>query len=264
MTSILCDLISDTHISEHQTFNWSDQPTSPFCIVAGDVARDRKTLKHVLTHLGDCYQQVFYIDGNEEHRDYYHCLQDSYQELAEMIEGIPNVVYLRNDIVVLNNIAIIAANGWWTYDFDPLVDIDEAIKWFCDYTQVGRDVALSVVEKAYEDTLYLINSVKKIQRHPDIKAAVVVSHTLPDHTLVNHDISLAGTPRFNCLGNSSMSQAFAVDLESKIKMWCFGHYHHSIDREINGVRFLSNVRGREGTEWFQHAYYPKRLTLTDN
>jgi hypothetical protein len=64
MTTILCDILSDLHVESMNDFNWEGQPTSPFCIVAGDVARDRTILKSVLTHLGQCYQQVFYIDGN--------------------------------------------------------------------------------------------------------------------------------------------------------------------------------------------------------
>ena len=65
------DLISDLHVETWDTFDWTGQATSPYCVVAGDVARDRQRLLDVLTHLGQCYPGgVFYVDGNEEHKDY--------------------------------------------------------------------------------------------------------------------------------------------------------------------------------------------------
>ena len=264
MTTILCDIISDIHVESMDDFNWEGQPTSPFCIIAGDVARDRGILKSVLTHLGKCYQQVFYIDGNEEHRDYLDDLNASYDHLGDMLAGINNLVYLRDEIVVLNGVAIIAANGWWTYDFDPSINIDSVINGYCDYTGISRESALRIVEKAYEDSCYLVNSVQKIQRHPDIKVATIITHTLPCTWLINHDISLVGEPRFNCMGNQHMTQVFQADSEFKIKVWGVGHYHYPIDRELNGVRYMSNVRGRANTPWYQHAFYPKRITFDEN
>jgi hypothetical protein len=43
------DLISDLHVESWPSFNWSDQVTSPYCVVAGDVARDRDVLVETLT-----------------------------------------------------------------------------------------------------------------------------------------------------------------------------------------------------------------------
>jgi len=36
------DLISDLHIETWPQFDWKDQATSPFCVVAGDIAKDRQ------------------------------------------------------------------------------------------------------------------------------------------------------------------------------------------------------------------------------
>jgi hypothetical protein len=62
------DLISDLHLGPHETFDWTDQATSPVCVVAGDISRDIEVTKETLEHLGKCYQAVFYIDGNNEFR----------------------------------------------------------------------------------------------------------------------------------------------------------------------------------------------------
>ena len=59
------DLISDLHIETWEEFDWTHQATSPYCIVVGDVCRDRQVLIDTLTHLGEQYAGVFYIDGND-------------------------------------------------------------------------------------------------------------------------------------------------------------------------------------------------------
>ena len=49
------DLISDLHQETWPEFNWENQATSPFCVVAGDIGDDRqqiiKTLKKKLSLL---------------------------------------------------------------------------------------------------------------------------------------------------------------------------------------------------------------------
>ena len=64
------DLISDLHVETWDSLDWTGQPTSPYCVVAGDVGRDRTQVMETLTHLGNCYAGVFYIDGNLKHNDW--------------------------------------------------------------------------------------------------------------------------------------------------------------------------------------------------
>ena len=64
------DLISDIHRETWNHFDWTGQPTAPYCIVAGDIARDRALVIDTLEQLSEVYQGVFYIDGNDEHKDY--------------------------------------------------------------------------------------------------------------------------------------------------------------------------------------------------
>ena len=105
------DLISDLHIeSWPETFDWRDQPTSPYCVVAGDVSRDRTTVIKTLEHLGQCYQGVFYIDGNDEHRDHLNSLSLSYKGLDDSISHLRNVVYLQDNLVVIDGVAFMAVS----------------------------------------------------------------------------------------------------------------------------------------------------------
>ena len=110
------DLISDLHIDTWPQFDWTQKPTSAYCVVAGDVARDTKTVIDTLRHLGQCYQAVFYVDGNDEHVYQYENLGHSYRELIKKIKRLPNVIFLQDNVVVIDDVAILGTNGWWTYD----------------------------------------------------------------------------------------------------------------------------------------------------
>jgi hypothetical protein len=57
--SFAFDLISDLHGETWPEFVWTGQATSAYCVVAGDLARDRDTVLNMLRHLGQCYQAVF-------------------------------------------------------------------------------------------------------------------------------------------------------------------------------------------------------------
>jgi hypothetical protein len=255
------DLISDLHIESWNDFDWSGQPTAPYCIVAGDVARDRQVLIDTLTHLGQKYLGVFYIDGNDEHRYFIDNLDDSYQELYQQIEPIPNVINLHDNVVIFNNIAILAVNGWWTFDFDDSLDLEQCVAWYQDYLKCSSGSAANTMDRAYHDVAYLTNSIQRLQTHPDVEKIILVSHTVPDPRITNHDVDLVDTWRYNCLGNKHLLRVFDNDTENKIHTWCFGHYHKSVDRVINGVRYVNNCRGRGDTPWGVSPYYPRRIEV---
>ena len=175
------DLISDLHVETWDEFDWTGQPTSPYCVVAGDVSQDRKRLIDTLTHLGNCYQGVFYIDGNDEHRNYLDNIGSSYRDLRKYVDRLKNVVFMQDNVVIVNGVAFLAANGWWSFDFDPTIDYQESVEWFQSRYGVDSTVAGSIANMAITDTAYLKNSVQKLQMHQDVRAIVVVSHTVPGH-----------------------------------------------------------------------------------
>lgn len=255
------DLISDLHVDTWDEFDWTGQPTAPYCIVAGDVARDRELLRKTLQHLGQCYHSVFYIDGNDEHKDSMENLGQSYRFLNRTVEDIPNVVYMQDNVVIINGVAILATNGWWGFDMDPDLDYDQSQRWWTDRMGYLSDTADSVTGISFNDTSYMVNSVSKLQTMPDVRAIVVVTHTVPAPWIIAHDPDLVDNWRFNSMGNRHMQLVLDEDTEEKIKVWCFGHYHKSVDRNHLGIRWVNNCRGRANTDWCQSVYYPKRITV---
>jgi hypothetical protein len=255
------DLISDLHIESWADFNWTGQATSLYCIVAGDIAQDRKVLIDTLTHLGQNYAGVFYIDGNDEHRWYLDNLEESYQDLEEQIKKIPNVVYLQNNVVILNDVALLATNGWWSYDFDPAIDQEHCRNWYIDYLDTNSTIPNQIVDLALNDALYMKNNLKILQTYPQVKHIVMVSHTVPASWITEHDLDLLDSCRYNCLGNQYLEAALAEDTEHKVHTWCFGHYHKPVDQYYQGIRYVNNCRGKGNTPWGVSPYYPKKIVI---
>jgi len=260
--SLAFDLISDLHIETWSTeFDWTYQATSPVCIVAGDVCRDPDILVRTLKHLGKCYQAVFYVDGNDEHYTQLEDLGHSYSSLTRRLRRIPNVVYLQDNVVIVDGVAILGTNGWWGFDFDLGIDPTQAAQWVQERYHISEAAAKGIARMSNTDATYMISSVAKLQTHHDVKKIVMVTHTVPDPALIIHDIDLEGTMRFNTMGNRLMMQAMAADTENKIHTWCFGHYHGSVDQTRSGIRFVNNCRGRGDTPHAKTVYYPQRIVV---
>jgi predicted phosphodiesterase len=268
------DLLSDLHLDTWpHVFDWTHRATSPYCILAGDVAADRRTVLRTLKHLGECYQAVFYIDGNEEHSHYWGRLDQSYQLLEQRVKGIRDVVYLQDNVVMINGVAILATNGWWGFDFDEHQDVDSTINWYQGKWQhmvdrnpsypasVSDQDVIWMIRRAINDAAYLVKSVTRLQTHGEVKKIIIVTHSVPFAHLISHDPDLVGDPRFSTMGNAYMSDVLAADVAKKIHTWCFGHYHLGVDRVINGIRYVNNCQGRAGTRWSNLVYNPLRICL---
>jgi uncharacterized protein Veg len=261
MMTFTFDLISDLHVDTWPVLDWSVLPTSTICIVAGDISADRTRVVETLKALGKVYQAVFYIDGNDEHQAHLNSLGYSYADLVNRINKIPNVVYLQDNVIVMDGVAILGTNGWWGFDFDLGVDPTGSAQWYQEKFSLSNEAVKSISRMSTNDAMYMVNSVKRLQTHQDVKKIVMITHTVPDPTLIAHDIDLEGKLKFNTMGNRYMRQALDVDTERKIHTWCFGHYHGSVDQYRDGVRYVNHCRGRGDTTWGTHVYYPKRITI---
>ncbi len=265
--SMAFDLISDLHLETWPgEFDWTSQPTSPVCVVAGDISSDPRIVRNCLKHLANCYAAVFYIDGNDEHTYNYHRLGESYQELARSVNRLHRVTYLQDNVVVIDGVAILGTNGWWGYDLDENINRDDCKQHMTDWyakKMPGHEINPDEIsDLSRRDVAYLVNSVRRLQTHNDVKKIVIVTHTVPSASLIKHDINLSGTTQFNHMGNRLMHLVHTNDTERKINIWCFGHYHGSVDQVINGIRFVNNCRGRGDTPYRQDAYFPKRIDVT--
>lgn len=262
MMAFTFDLISDLHVDTwNETFDWAGRSTSPHCLVVGDLAQDRDQVVDCLRNLGNHYQAVFYIDGNDEHRQYVNDIGASYRDLVDRVTGVHNIVFLQDNVVVVDGVAILGTNGWWAFDFDGVTNPEQSAQWYAEKENLPSMGIENIRRMASNDANYMINSVKRLQTHIDVKKIVVATHTVPRPDLISHDIDLEGSLKFNTMGNSFMQHVLSVDTENKVHTWCFGHYHGDVDQTHNGVRYVNNCRGRRGSPWSHWVYHPKRITI---
>lgn len=255
------DLISDLNIID--PLDWEGQPESLMCIVAGNISPDRAVLIDTLKHLSQHYKHVFFNDGPNDHRwENIDDLPWSFVDLVNQIEEIENVSYLHNQVCILNGVAIVPVNGWYSFDFNSGFDLDYQWQWMKENNYCHRiEDVMRLMSYGLSDARYLDKTIQKMQTMDDVKEILVVSATAPDRRFVEHDTMLQDTPLINIMGNSHLSKALEMDEKKKISTWMFGTYTHPTDEIVNGVRFVSNPRGiaEDLASW--PSYHPKRIQV---
>jgi len=256
------DLISDLHVDTwDEQFSWEGKATSPYAVVAGDVSRERADVRPILEEISKHYLMTMFVDGNDEHRWGLDNLGESYETLREDIGTIKDFIFLQDDCLVIDNVAFVGTNGWTCFDFAEDNSYLDNKRWMEDTYKISMYAGQQIEAMAMSDAGFLCRTVKKLQTHPDIKKIVMISHFVPDVRLLKHDIHLDGTHRLGCTGNSFLTKCIEEDHEKKIDTWCFGHYHSDIEMNLDGIRYLNNARGRNGTDWCKPVYYPKRIEI---
>lgn len=260
------DLISDLHLDywTKNTKDWKGLGTSLYCVVAGDVSRNPRLTAGFLKHLSDAYQHVMFVDGNHEHNNRYDTIQDNENEFEELFSKISNLTYLSNSSCIIDDVAFIGTNGWWTFDFGEGINDSsraDAMKDYCARTNWSMKDAIKLWDEAQYQAEFMMDAVSTIQTEESINEIVVVTHTVPRRNLV--PTGFAGTlSDWAKLGNSFMEDVLKYDSEGKISTWCFGHFHEiAFDQVIEGVRYISHPRGKP-SDAINSVYYPK-LVDTD-
>jgi hypothetical protein len=226
------DLISDLNLTDLDHFDWTGKSTSLFCVVAGNVSDDLTVLKTVLQHLGDNYRGVLFIDGSLEHKnlsDY----ESRVEQIKEICDGLQNVVYIHNHIVILNHVAFIGCNGWYgnRKTLDTAEDLDYLTKYRTD------------------DIGYLSVTIKQLQDNPDCKRIVLVTNSIPSEYLGFK------SPHVNVPQELNLSLCLLFDRGEKITKWLFGTTDIDVDVELNNRQYVNNPV-KPGL-----LYWPKRIKL---
>lgn len=230
MQEIAFDIISDLNLSPNDSFNWDNKATSLYCIVAGNISSNLRTVIQVLLHLSSKYQGVFFVPGKLE---YENCdsLSTRSKELLTISEGIPNVVTLYNSVIVVDGVALLGSNGWG--------NIENKLD--------NRNAAMTAAK--YEDFTYLISSLGKLQKHLDVKKVVVITSAVP-----REDLYFGEMPD-NVVDQIPLFNIIEADTERKITHWIFGTYDKPVDITIDNIKYVSNAKNQYG------PYYAKRLSI---
>lgn len=224
------DIISDLNLNPNDSFNWVNKASSLYCILAGNISSNIRTVAQVLLHLAKHYQGVFYIPGELEYETAT-SIPDRTLELKVVCENIPNICMLHQHVAIIDGIAIIGVNGWSNQH--PNNEVDEIIK----------------IAARLEDLAYLKATIEKLQRHLDIKKIIVVTSEVPRTDL------FFGEEPSNTYDQIPLDIVLLSDTEHKVKHWVFGTYGKNVDTTLNNINYLNNPYVAKS------PYWAKRLTV---
>jgi hypothetical protein len=230
MQEIGFDIISDLNLNPNDSFNWENKATSLYCIVAGNISSNIRTVIQVLLHLSTKYQGVFFAPGRLEYETTDNFSRRT-EELSSIAQGIPNLVMLHQNVIVVDGIAILGTNGWG--NIENTLDV--------------RNTAMTAAK--YEDFTYLLKCLEKLQKHLDVKKIVLVTNAVPDERLY------FGEQPENIVDQIPLCEILNADTEHKVAHWVFGTYNKTVDTTLDNVHYLSNPYNKH------MPYWAKRLTI---
>lgn len=210
------DVISDLYLSPEDSFNWENKATSLYCVIAGNVSSDVRTIVQTLAHLSRFYQGIFYIPGYLEYEDTLD-VQSKTREIVNICNKIKNVAVLQNRIVIIDGVAILGCNGWYG-----------------NATSEDPDFETELITEKYNDLMYLKNGIEKLQRHLDVKKIIIVTNSVPSKKFY------FGEEPESAEDEISPNMVLSVDKESKVTHWAFGTYKKIVDTTIDSINYVNN------------------------
>jgi hypothetical protein len=232
MQDIGFDILSDLRLEPEESFNWENKASSLYCLVPGNVSADPGTVIQTLSHLTNHYQGVFYVPGNLEYQDSPFGEEQRTDELNEITSRVTGVIMLYQNVVIVDGVAVLGINGW------------------ADGGHEHNEEELAKTRYRLEDTIYLRQSIHRLQKHLDVKKIIVLSNGVPMPELYygeQPDIVKSQLP---------LNVVLESDTEKKVSHWVFGSYNKSVDTVINNISYINHPYVRNS------PYWPKRITLT--
>jgi len=219
------DVISDLYLEPDDSFNWEGKATSLYCLVAGNVSSNLRTIVQTLAHLSKLYQGVFYIPGTLEYQDSAD-IKTRTEEILQVCSRISNLAVLHHHVIIIDGIAVLGANGW--YDAPDKEDL-------------AYNATLEIAR--YEDVAYLKKSIQKLQKHLDVKKILLLTSSVPNDKLYFGEVPDSTTHSI------PLSIALGADTESKITHWAFGTYKKIVDTSFDGINYVCNPRKDKSPYW---------------
>lgn len=255
------DLISDLHEdfwNQDQQVRWEGIGTSLVAVVLGDVSRDPEVTYKTVVDISKYYKYVIFVDGNHEHNN--QCdIQEHNQLMRQRFNKYHNIQYLNRNAIVVDGVAFVGVNGWWTFDFmEPEISREDCYWYFASNFIYSEPFMQEVMDTARQDATTMCEIVAKLTMDSAVNEIVILTHTAPFNKFM--DVQQPQHPaHYSRCGSSYLSKIIDFDINNKINIWCFGHVHQEFDEVINGIRYICHPRGRLDDSPQNIFYYPKLI-----
>lgn len=227
------DLISDLYLSPGDKFNWEGKATSLYCLIAGNISYDLRTIGNTLSHLSEHYQGVFYTLGSLEFQEAADIPNRIY-ELSLICKRTKNVVLLQQQVVIIDGIAVLGCNGWSG-----------------NTAPADQETEKKIATSRHDDFVYLKTSIEKLQKHVDVTRILLLTNSVPGKELYFGEI-----PKIvKYKPELALTHMLDLDSEAKISHWAYGTYEKSVDTNIDGINYITNP------SFDKNPYWAKRIDV---
>ena len=266
-------LISDVHLEFGNCF-FENKENAEVLILGGDImiAQELHDFKEPLNDLeksllgkrgvavtmyreflqrcSDQFKHVLYIAGNHE---FYHGKYPAGMDyLREEVSHYPNIRYLENETVEINQVSFIGSTLWTDFNKGDPTTIAFIAGALNDYRQIRRNdlnyrkLMPEDILKVHKESLKYISTT--ISNDPN-KTYVVLGHHAPT--------KLSTKPKyekdFHMNGGYSSDLTEFITNHPQITVWTHGHTHDAYDYMVGNTRILCNPRGYLGYETFEEV-----------
>ena len=189
------------------------------------------------------YREVLIVPGNHEYYQNYDILANGDSWSSEIL---PNVHYLQNKVVRIDNVDFILSTLWSHIRPEDEYVVQQGMY---DFRQIKYGGSRFTTDDFNTEHQKCLDYIKQSVAESTSEHIVVVTHHLPTLEVVasQHKGSLLNSAFASELGN------FIAD--SRIDVWIYGHSHSNIDTTIGNTRIVCNQLG--------YVYYGEHLGSFD-
>ena len=150
--------MSDLHNNfwpESAKINWEGKGTSLMAVILGDINFDLDETYKTVVEISKYYRYVIFIDGNHEHDNNIGINQRG-RQIKQKFKKYQNIQYLNRSAVIVEDVAFVGANGWWSYDFmEPDISKEEVYEYLLNNNVYSESFMYEVYQCAKEDAFIL-------------------------------------------------------------------------------------------------------------
>ncbi|MFZ4762855.1 MAG: metallophosphoesterase [Alphaproteobacteria bacterium] len=253
------DLISDLHVDRwpDHPLDWHKLACSPIAVVAGDVSDSIAQTMQELGRIAQAYQQVLFVHGNHEFEASFSTASLAewsilQQQLSQEIAYMDNVHFLPDRPVIIGDVAFIGQYLGWDYRLgEPYIHAWQSFEYIREFLTEYHNLEHSVDfltdlgNMAVGEALILWQDLQQCEENQAVNSVVMITHTLPRKELISWWEYPSNPLAAGIYGNSHMHDLLTeASVPSKLKLCLFGHNHKQQNKLLDGVRYISNPRGR--------------------
>jgi predicted phosphohydrolase len=213
---------SDLHLDQLTSYNSEELivPKASILIMGGDICHISKMYRHkaFFQYVSKSFQYVLYIPGNHEFYTEISSIQELEVMAKDFLKGYPNIIYLNNASVFIEDILFTGSCLWCQ-------PVNEPPTWF------HIDITADEIKDMYQTSVEYLEKISSIHH--------------PKHIMITHypplPLELKKRTGIKSKYNDYYQNSY-ISLPHPPMIWIFGHVHENVYIKKDSTLYLSNQR----------------------